>query len=520
MKREEFTIDHDGKGPVYGVHMGQDEEWTEPQPLPDGLPAVAAFDYDLLPDSLRPWARDICERVQCAPDYVGVTIMAGLGSIIGRKIGIRPQARTDWTVTPNQWGLLVGRPGVLKSPAMDAALSPIKRLAAQATEAHKADDEEYRRAVKLAKLKAEEGEKAARKALSKNTGADVSGYLDAETPEAPALRRYLTNDTTAAALGELHRQNPNGLLVFRDEMVSLLKSLDREDAAEARGFYLTAWNGDSPYTFDRIGRGMNLHIPAVCLSMLGSTQPGRIAEYIRRAVRGGSGDDGLIQRFGLLVWPDSGGDWKDVDRYPDGEARREANRVFEELDRLEPVSLGGEQDTGHNGEPDGLPYLRFGAGGLGLFLEWRTDLEARLRGGDLHPAMESHLAKYRKLVPALALILHLSDGGAGPVSERATLQALAWAEYLESHACRAYGSVTTPEVSAAKAILHRLRKGELPHTFAGWEIWRKGWAMLADREQVADALGLLVDLGWLAVSTEETGGRRATVYTANPRGLS
>jgi putative DNA primase/helicase len=38
------------------------------------------------------------------------------------------------------------------------------------------------------------------------------------------------------------------------------------------------------------------------------------------------------------------------------------------------------------------------------------DLEKRLRG-DLHPALESHLAKYRKLVPALALICHLVDGG-------------------------------------------------------------------------------------------------------------
>lgn len=496
-----------------------DGEWPEPQPLPEGLPSVAAFDYALLPDTLQPWARDICERVQCAPDYVGAAIMAALGSVIGRKMGIRPQARTDWTVTPNQWALVIGRPGVLKSPAMEAALSPLKRLAAQATEVHKMEMEDYRRAARMAKLKAEEGEKAARKALAKDASADVSAYLDAEEAEAPALRRYIANDTTAAALGELHRQNHNGLLVFRDELVSLLKSLDREDNAEARGFYLTGWNGDSPYTFDRITRGMNLHIPAVCLSLLGSTQPGRIAEYIRQAVRGGSGDDGLIQRFGLLVWPDNGGEWCDVDRWPDGDAKREANRVFEYLYRLEPANIGAQQDTDHNGETDGLPYLRFDPGALGLFLEWRTDLEARLRGGELHPAMESHLAKYRKLVPGLALILHLASGGAGPVSERATLQALAWAEYLESHARRAYASVVTPEISAAKAIIQRLRKGDLPRTFSSRDVWRPGWAMLSDREQVADALRLLVDLDWLCCKQQETGGRTATVYQANPRGL-
>ncbi|MBL1264522.1 YfjI family protein [Candidatus Methylomicrobium oryzae] len=498
------------------------DKWQAPQPLPEGLPPVATFDFALLPGTLQPWVQDICERVQCAPDYVGVAVVTALGSVIGRKLGIRPQTQTDWTVTPNQWGLVVGRPGVLKSPAMEAALSPLKRLAAEATKAHEAEMADYKARATLFKLQQESAAADVKKKLAKGgaTEMELLCTLHVEEPDLPALRRYIANDTTAAALGELHRQNPNGLLVYRDELVSLLKSLDREDNAEARGFYLTGWNGDSAYTFDRITRGFNLHIPAVCLSLLGSTQPGRIADYIRQAVRGGSGDDGLIQRFGLLVWPDNGSDWKNVDRWPDSTAKNEAFRVFERLDRFEPMTIGAAQDTDYNGEPDGLPYLRFDEDGHGLFLEWRTDLEAKLRGGDLHPAMESHLAKYRKLVPGLALILHLADGGTGPVSERATLQALAWAEYLETHALRAYASVTTPEISAAKAIIQRLRKGDLAKSFSSRDVWRPGWAMLSDREQVADALRLLVELDWISETRKETGGRTATVYAANPRGLA
>lgn len=504
-----------------GAPASDSDGWPAPMPLPDGLLPVMAFDYALLPDTLTPWARDICERVQCAPDFVAVAIMAGLGSIIGRKLGIRPQARTDWTVTPNQWALVVGRPGVLKSPALEAALSPIKRLAAVATEAHKADIDQHRIAVRVAKLAAEEGEKSARKLLGKLPGADVSHLLGTEEPEAPALRRYIAVDSNAASLGELHRQNHNGLLVHRDELVSLLRSLDREDQAEARGFYLTGWNGDSSYTFDRIGRGLNLHIPAVCLSMLGSTQPGRLAGYIGHAVKGGAGDDGLIQRFGLLVWPDTGGEWQNVDRWPDSIAKKEAHRVYDYLDKFDPATVGALQDVDHVGEPEGIPYLRFDDVALGLFLEWRTDLEARLRGGDLHPALESHLAKYRKLVPSLALTLHLAIDGTGPVSERATLQALAWAEYLETHARRAYGSVSMPEVATAKAILSRIRKGDLKREFSSRDVWRPGWAMLTDSEQVADALRLLVDFDWLTTTTRtDTGGRPATIYTVNPKGFA
>lgn len=76
-----------------------------------------------------------------------------------------------------------------------------------------------------------------------------------------------------------------------------------------------------------------------------------------------------------------------------------------------------------------MSYLRFDPAGLGLFKDWRQDLETKLRSGDLHPALESHFAKYRKLVPALALILHLSNGGTGPVGGHSVLQALAWSEY-------------------------------------------------------------------------------------------
>jgi putative DNA primase/helicase len=96
---------------------------------------------------------------------------------------------------------------------------------------------------------------------------------------------------------------------------------------------------------------------------------------------------------------------------------------------------------------------------------------------------------------------------------------LAWAEYLETHARRAYASVAFPEVTAAKAIIKKLRAKELPPQFSSRDVWRPGWTGLSHRDQVADALQLLVDLDWLATTRIETGGRTATVYHANPKGL-
>jgi len=490
-------------------HRGTDED--PPRALPDELLPVAAFDYALLPASLRDWCKDISERMQCPPDFVAVGLMTALGSVLGRRIGIRPQEKTDWTEVANLWGLIVGRPGLLKTPALDAAMGPLNRLIAQAQNEYQRGLAEYEKTKEAEQLRAAARKKQAAERLKENPDADLS---DLQSPdlEPPAIQRYKSNDPSPAALAELLRHAPNGMMVFRDEMVSLFNSLEREDSAEGRGFYLTAWGGNSPFTSDRIGRGFNLHIPAICLSLLGGTQPSKLGPYIRQAVNGGTGDDGLLQRFGLLVWPDTNQTWQNIDRPTDKTAKNAAYKVFDYLDKLNPSEIGAEQDRDFDGTPDGIPYLRFSPEALEVFVEWRTELEnLKLRGSD-HPALVSHFSKYRKLVPSLALLIHLADGGKGPVALHPTLQALAWADYLETHARRAYGAVFQPEVAAAKAILHRIKKEDLPATFKARDVYRSGWAGLSERQAVMDALTLLVDHGYLAEEQEQTGGRPTTVY--------
>jgi hypothetical protein len=199
------------------------------------------------------------------------------------------------------------------------------------------------------------------------------------------------------------------VLAYRDEIISLLKTLDREEHIAARGFYLTAWSGKDRYTFDRIIRGQT-HIKAACVSMLGSVQPGKLTGYLRAAMSGDAGDDGLIQRFGLLAWPDQSPEWREADRYALAEPKAIAWKTFERLNNLTAELAGAQFDE----EYEKLPFLRFDEPAREIFAEWRGDLERRLRSGDMMTGLESHLAKYRKLVPTLALINHLADGGAGP----------------------------------------------------------------------------------------------------------
>jgi hypothetical protein len=82
-----------------------------------------------------------------------------------------------------------------------------------------------------------------------------------------------------------------------------------------------------------------------------------------------------------------------------------AVEIFQRLNTLAPGAVGAEELT-----PEELPFLRFDAAAQELFDAWRADLEHRLRAEEDHPVLLSHLAKYRSLLPSLALILHLIDG--------------------------------------------------------------------------------------------------------------
>ena len=479
-----------------------------PEPLP-ALPDVLAFDYSYLPDALRGYVKDISERMQCPPDFAAVGVMVMMAAIIGRKVAIRPMKQNDWTVIPNLWGAVVGNSGVMKSPTLAAALSPIKRLQAAAYETFNKEKADHDAQAELTRLQQSVNKTEARKALKGNKSADVKELLQPrETDNAPIPMRYITNNASYEALGELLMENPNGLLVEADEIIGLLKQLDAGGQEVARSFYLTAADGDKPYTFDRIMRGKGLHIDALCLSIIGGIQPGVLAEYVRQATGGGAGADGLLQRFGLMVYPDVSPNWKEVDRHPNSAVREAVNLLAERLDKLNPVD-----DIGAEVNPyDGVPFLHFDNEAQVLFSEWRASLEIRLRSGEEHPAIVSHLSKYRKLIPSLALINHLCDSRHSAVTEAALLRAIAFSVYLESHAQRIYSYATRPDIDAAKTLLKRLAAGKLNDKFTMRDIYQKGWTGLETALKAEAALDLLMDYRHLKSVEVNTGGRPTIYY--------
>lgn len=507
--------------PVEPAPMPQHEVVSQivdggPEPLPDELPPVMALKPEWFPKVMADFVDDAATRMSAPPDYIAVGVLVSMAAVIGRKVAMRPQQHSDWSETCNLWGMIIGRPGVMKSPSLGIGLRPINNLVAKANRHYEEEYKVYEANALVDQLRYDAIKKEAAAKLKKNSKADIDpNDLIAPEDTPPRAKRYMTSDALPEAMLEVLRHNSNGLMVYRDEITGLLKGMAREDRAEQRALFLTGWNGNEGYTSDRIGRGLNIHVDAVCLSVLGGTQPGKVASYVRQAVKGGEGDDGLLQRFAVTVWPDIP-DFKQVDEPVNTELNNSLIRLFKYLDEFTPEQVEAQQDTDTDGEPDGLPYLRFDDNARAIFEDWRTKLEARLRSDDLHPAFESHLAKYRKLVPSLALILHLASREVGTVGAVAVMQAIRLSEYFESHAHRLYASVQSPEISAAKLLLKKIKSGHLNEAFKLRDVYRNGWAGLA-QEGTADAVNLLVEYGWLLEETiSGNAGRPTKVYVLHP----
>ncbi len=225
----------------------------------------------------------------------------------------------------------------------------------------------------------------------------------------------------------------------------------------------------------------------------------------------GPSNDGLIQRFQLLVWPDTVPDWKYVDRLPDGAAQEQAVQVFRKLVDLNPSKPA---------------RFRFAPDAQELFVDWLADLEAKIRASELHPALISHLSKYRKLMPVLAVLFELADSAAygrdaDTVSLHHARQATLWCEYLESHARRVYSCVVTPQLRAARELADKIKKKKVGTDgfFSCRDVYLKGWSGLDSPEAVKLAAEVLKDAGWvreLAGGSGPSGGRPANRYAVNP----
>lgn len=491
-------------------HTLTQSEWPDPAPLGDELPAVDDFALELLPSSFRPLVEDVSERMQTPCDYAAASAIVALAGCVNRRAVIRPKAEdSSWLVVPNLWGAIIAPPGFMKSPVLRAITLPLSHIEDVWRAEHSEESSEYESAKEEAELRHQAWREDCKRAFRKNQPVPIQPD---KSISAPMQRRLVLTDATFEKLHEILSENPAGVLVVRDELTGWLAQLDRQGREGDRAFFLQAWNGDAGFTVDRIGRG-SIHVPAVCVSLLGNIQPSRLRGYLSEVLEGGTRDDGLFQRFQILVWPDSLKEWRLVDRSPNGAALVAAEKVYSQLANL---------------SVDAPVRMSFNSDAQRLFNNWWTELENKLRGDSGLPSpLITHFAKYRGLMPTLAGLFELADvavtGSVGPellISLEHTKQSAAFCDYLASHARRVYACVVTPECRSARELARHIRAKDISETFSPRNVYLRGWSGLDTPERARGALSVLEDAGWVRrveCAPNPSGGRPSQEWSVNPK---
>jgi hypothetical protein len=459
-----------------------------PKKLPGQLKPVDKLDPNDLPFSIRDAVIDIAERLSCPIDYVAISVIVGAGAALGNSIGILPKEfDSTWIVHSGFWGGIVGLPGSMKTPSLNASLKPIYFLEEQAAFQYSQDLIQYKK----------DKTKFDKELANFKSGKTL--IFPAE-PIEPNKKRYIVNDTTYQALGEIISKNPEGVLALSDELSGLLQSLDTAGQEAARGFYLSGWGGNSNYTFDRVSRG-SITLTRYLLSVFGGFQPDRIKAYVRFAQSGNSKNDGLLQRFQLLVWPDLDEEIKLVDRI---ENKMALQKMHQAIITLRPNIKSKSPDLIH-----------FDKDAQNLFNQWYIQNEKFLRNEKLTSSEHSHFAKYRSLIPGLALLFHKLDKHQDEVCLECLKSSIKFAFYLKSHAERIYASVYGHDFGPARALALKLLNKDLQDGFTARTVYLKGWSNLS-RDETYSALNALVEYGWLKELVTDSIGRKTSRYYVHP----
>lgn len=521
----------------------------KPKPISQTLPPVKTLTSAMMPKSLWDYASNCAERLSVAIEYVLMPLIVTYGSLIGPKLSIYPKMYDNWEVVPNFYGAIVGNPSSKKSPSLTEGLKPLSHLVALAKDKYNEDKLEHDTQKELNKHMTKAVEKQLSdlaKKLATQTDDDTELSQDdlktkaqelAEAKQSdeliPEMKRYVTDDGTIESIGELESKHKNGMLVKRDELTGWLASLESESSQQSRSFYLEGFNGLGSFQVDRIGRG-SVYIDTHCLSVIGGIQPDKLEYYLSKTMKG-LGNDGLIQRFQLMVYPDPLPNSKERDLPPNKQSRDAIYNLFETIDGMQ---LGDFMRYGANPIDDyhKRPYYRFTDEAYQVFMNWYDALKIRANEAE-HSIIAEHLIKYTKTVPSLALVFHLVDciehgTSLGAVNMNALRAALAWCEVLESHMIRIYSTVTdSANIKAsylADKILKMVKKGAdktdttdwIEHGFTARQLIRKGWKGLTDADDVLNALEVLVEhdwLSWQVIPSTGRGGRPTERYTINSR---
>ncbi|MBC5614545.1 DUF3987 domain-containing protein [Bacteroides hominis] len=234
---------------------------------------------DVFPNSIQDLILNLARYENFNVEYTACIILSAVATAIGNSCRIR--IKGEWKTSPSVYMMLVGRPGLGKTPPLGFIYKPIREHDDRMYERYNDEWDEY--------------EKAAAVPGNRRGGGEPK---DCSLQKKPQLVTTVISDFTPEAMMNTHRHNPRGIALVVDEILALFNSVKRyNNRNNLIEDLLTAYSGQ-PLKVIRKSEARPILIKNPCVNIIGSIQTNLLSEIFRTEFIA----NGLLDRF-LFVYP-------------------------------------------------------------------------------------------------------------------------------------------------------------------------------------------------------------------------
>lgn len=338
------------------------------------IEAGLEYNPEDFPESIRGWMQNSAKAMNLNFSATVPYTMMMASQMLGGNVKIK---MTDtWTHAPILWGLNIAGAGVGKSPLIKKLSKPI--WGAQMKEKKKHDEKVKEWRAEVARVRA-----------------DIKKGIMSETdlPDAPKLKMTIMDEFTLEALYDQLDNNPNGVMVWKDELKSLFIQNEKTDLTRSK--LISAWSGQS-ITRNTKTQGSNI-LKEPYVRVGGNVQP-EVVKKILQDNKSGFNADGFIARFQLIAQlrKIKGARWSMKSDY-DPFAEELYTKAFEKLKKDKKLKKGkGDKKA---------KMLTFNPEGAGMVEDYMNNIETMIEDS-IDDFQKEFLSKVGSLVGSMITILH------------------------------------------------------------------------------------------------------------------
>ena len=339
------------------------------------------FPLEAFPETVKQIVLDFAMYENYLIEYTAASMLSAVASAIGNSLHIR--IKGNWVVNPVLYMILVGRPGLGKTPPLNAIFKPIRQVDKLAYHKYEKEMQEYNQRQAESKAKS-------------NAATDE---------DKPILMKTIVSDFTPEALMKAHHNNQRGVVILVDEIMGLFNSTNRYNSGQLIEQLLTTFSGGS-LDIVRMNNPMPISIEHPCINMIGTTQTKLMPKIFQK----GYEENGFLDRV-LFVLPKSPkiAPWVMTDKDEINKSLLAATKWDKIINKVLSLTLSTEDGTRNI-----IPLiLEFDAEACKFFYDWWNRNVDAINAIEKDEDVESRIMKSTLIVGRLSLVVQVMRWACG-----------------------------------------------------------------------------------------------------------